>query len=425
MRLLTIAASLAIGLAAAALAAGAAAAESSACRDAIQGEIAWDRDGRNTRWAESNIDKLCAGAESSTEPGRCFEHAMTGLDWGRGGWDWEDAIALCRGTRNAKTTVICFEDQRNAGRDWEDAVERCGNDTARVARRPAVDLEPDPPAREARRVEPDEPPTRPARRVEPDEPATPEVPARRIERQDAGDRIVVSDAVTDPDTMSDALLEQLAKGDGDDSEQPGDAVDWAEYSERGWGYIKASSGLCLTVNVFDQPGSSRAKKVLKKMFDPREHAKALVGAAAGGLVFGPGGPELINSVQALRQAKKLSEGWQKGELKHSTGMTLLECGAVDEKFQAFRREDRHFVVASGHCVHAKQGQARDNGGRVQLGNCARHPRAAWYLNGRELKNGRGKCLDVHAPDLDKEGARIQLWSCNGAPQQRWTFTAAE
>ena len=125
----------------------------------------------------------------------------------------------------------------------------------------------------------------------------------------------------------------------------------------------------------------------------------------------------------MRQAKKVSESWQ-GDLKHGTGMTLLECGSVDDKFQAFRREGRHLVVASGHCLHAKQGQARDDGGRVQLGNCTRKQRGAWYLNGKELKNGKGQCLDVHRPDLNKEGARIQLWSCNSQPQQRWTYTGA-
>ncbi len=189
-------------------------------------------------------------------------------------------------------------------------------------------------------------------------------------------------------------------------------------------YLTASSGLCLTLNVFDQPNSrrDRVKRAFKAAFDPREHAKALAAGAGGGLVFGPGGGELAATIQHLRTAKKVGDAW-KGDLVHGTGVTLMECGSVDPRFQRFERDDRFVRVRAkpGKCVKAKQGQTQENGGRVQMGNCRQHQRAAWYIDDGQLRNGKGKCLDVHAPQLDKEGARVQLWSCNGSRQQRWSF----
>lgn len=158
------------------------------------------------------------------------------------------------------------------------------------------------------------------------------------------------------------------------------------------------------------------------MFDPREHAKALAGAAGAGLVFGPGGPEMAATITSLRNAKKVRDAW-KGDLIHGTGVTLMACGSVDQKFQRFERNGRFIRVAAkpDRCIKAKQGQAADNGGRVQMGDCKRQKRAAWYYNDAALRNGKGKCLDVHAPQRDEEGARVQIWSCNRAPQQKWRF----
>lgn len=196
-------------------------------------------------------------------------------------------------------------------------------------------------------------------------------------------------------------------------------------ADLGGRYLKASSGLCLTLNVFDQPNSRRdkIKRALKTAFDPREHAKALAAGAGGALVFGPGGGELATAIQHLRTAGKTRDAWQ-GDLVHGTGVTLMPCGSTKAKFQRFERDDRFIRVVArpDMCVKAKQGQTERNGGRVQMGACKQHRRAAWYLDdGRQLRNGRGKCLDVHAPLLDDPGAKVQLWSCNGAPQQRWSF----
>ncbi|MDZ7645614.1 MAG: ricin-type beta-trefoil lectin domain protein [Woeseiaceae bacterium] len=188
-------------------------------------------------------------------------------------------------------------------------------------------------------------------------------------------------------------------------------------------FIRNEHGLCLSVNVFDQTQSrgDKAKRVLKAAFDPREHAKNLAGAS-GAMFLGPGGPEMITTVRMLQSKRKLEEAW-KGGTQQGMGVTLLECGAVDPEYQKFIRDDRFLRTYDGkHCLKAKQGQAQDNGGRVQIGACKNQQRAAWYINEREFKNGKGKCLDVHRPDREKTGARVQLWGCSGRSQQKWNLS---
>lgn len=353
--------------------------QADACADAVQGQVAWNYEG-NRNWASNNIERLCAGAGDTTQPAHCFERVMHGgVNWGGGvRWKWENALDLCRGTHDADGTIDCFESRIGDGLGWRRAIAACRWDT--------------PTETAARRIDDGDPPEREARRVE------------STHHQGESHRVSVGEGESST-TATDMMRETRAET-GDD-----------------WGRIRADSGLCLTLNVFDRPTSrkKKIKKAFKKMFDPREHAKTMAGAAGAGLVFGPGGPELVHSIQALRQAKKVSEGWQ-GDLRHGMGVTLLECGAVDAKYQAFRRDGYFFEARSGHCFKGKQGQADENGGRVQLGGCKNQQRTAWYVNGGEFRNGKGKCLDVHAPDRDKEGARVQLWDCNGAPQQRWTYT---
>lgn len=68
------------------------------CFNAVQGKIAWDG-GDQRQWNPSNVDWLCAGAENSTEPAKCFEEVMSGrVNWGGGTkWQWNNAINLCKG----------------------------------------------------------------------------------------------------------------------------------------------------------------------------------------------------------------------------------------------------------------------------------------------------------------------------------------
>ena len=115
-----------IGAAARHMLIAAAAQDSDRCAEAVQGKIAWDYEG-TSRWAEGNVDRLCAWAEDSTEPAQCFERVMHGgVDWGGGTrWQWKNALDLCRGTLDAAATVACFETRVGAGMGWREAIESC------------------------------------------------------------------------------------------------------------------------------------------------------------------------------------------------------------------------------------------------------------------------------------------------------------
>lgn len=102
------------------------AARGSQCADAVQGKIAWDYAGSKD-WASKNVERLCAGAEDSAEPARCFGRVMHGgIDWGGGiRWQWVNALNLCKGTRDAEGTVGCFLREREKGRTWQKAIGLC------------------------------------------------------------------------------------------------------------------------------------------------------------------------------------------------------------------------------------------------------------------------------------------------------------
>jgi len=99
---------------------------STTCANAVQGKIAWDYAG-NKQWGQANINRLCAGAENSAEPARCFERVMHGgVNWGGGTqWQWQNAIDLCQGSRGADATVDCFKAAINEGVAWRQAIDRC------------------------------------------------------------------------------------------------------------------------------------------------------------------------------------------------------------------------------------------------------------------------------------------------------------
>lgn len=110
----------------------------SGCASQVQGKLAWNY--RNDkRWAQSNVERLCRGAELSAEPARCFQRVMHGgVNWGGGTrWSWKNAIDLCEGTRNAKATVSCFEQKIRQGQAWPAAIRQC-----EPQRRPVVVIPP-------------------------------------------------------------------------------------------------------------------------------------------------------------------------------------------------------------------------------------------------------------------------------------------
>jgi len=97
-----------------------------ACHDAVQGQIAWDYNG-NTSWGRGNLERLCSGAETSVQPAKCFDQVMhRGVNWGSGtNWQWANALDLCEGTTDASATISCFEREKRNG--WQDAIETCSN----------------------------------------------------------------------------------------------------------------------------------------------------------------------------------------------------------------------------------------------------------------------------------------------------------
>jgi hypothetical protein len=109
------------------------------CYELVQDRIAWDYDG-NRRWAQENVERLCAGSSRPREPGRCFHHVMHGgVEWGRGTrWEWEHALALCAGTEDARKTVHCFSAKVREGTSWDQAVEACKTPLRPTPRGPAA-----------------------------------------------------------------------------------------------------------------------------------------------------------------------------------------------------------------------------------------------------------------------------------------------
>ena len=96
-----------------------------ACRDYLQGRVAWNAEGDRT-WEPANIYRLCQGG-IGIEPARCFSRLMRGdIDWGGGtNWEWRNAVDLCSASQDAHATVLCFEDRVRAGASWPNAIHSC------------------------------------------------------------------------------------------------------------------------------------------------------------------------------------------------------------------------------------------------------------------------------------------------------------
>jgi hypothetical protein len=100
--------------------------ENSACVLAVQGRIALGHKGPTT-WPAVNLGHLCRGAESSVEPGKCFEEIMRGkVNWGSGTtWATANALALCGGTQSARRTLDCFRSKIASDEAWRVAIKQC------------------------------------------------------------------------------------------------------------------------------------------------------------------------------------------------------------------------------------------------------------------------------------------------------------
>ncbi len=101
------------------------------CTSYIQGKIAWDYKG-SKQWGKNNLVRLCQGAETSVQPGICFNRVMHGgVNWGGGTkWQWSNALNLCQGTLNAAATINCFRKEIDKKRPWSQAIKACKTKTA-------------------------------------------------------------------------------------------------------------------------------------------------------------------------------------------------------------------------------------------------------------------------------------------------------
>lgn len=106
----------------------------STCVNSIQGKIAWNYHNSKT-WGKTNLDRLCSGAETSEQPGVCFNQIMhSGVNWGGGTkWKWQNALNLCQGTKNANATVSCFKNEISNKHPWPNAIKTCKSSSANVA----------------------------------------------------------------------------------------------------------------------------------------------------------------------------------------------------------------------------------------------------------------------------------------------------
>jgi hypothetical protein len=103
--------------------------EEKACYQYVQGRIAWDAAGKNRRWADSNLKRLCKGTTSKYAAGNCVSYAIhKGVSWGKKSshkMTWQKALDLCEGTDNTQKVTACFKSAIASGKNVNSAVRQC------------------------------------------------------------------------------------------------------------------------------------------------------------------------------------------------------------------------------------------------------------------------------------------------------------
>ncbi|MEO1100722.1 MAG: caspase family protein [Pseudomonadota bacterium] len=97
------------------------------CFNAVQNRVAWSANGASKTWAEQNVANLCAGAETSTLPARCFQSFMNEGRKSGGLWraDWRIAIALCNGVSDTARMDARFACLQRADTKTEAMAKTC------------------------------------------------------------------------------------------------------------------------------------------------------------------------------------------------------------------------------------------------------------------------------------------------------------
>jgi hypothetical protein len=103
--------------------------ENNACRSAFSRYKAQSQNSLVTTNPDRYANRLCIGAENSTQPVQCFSMIMSGeVSWG-GGYNWEpgNALDLCEGTLDASQTLACFTQTRGASNSWRQGIRTCSH----------------------------------------------------------------------------------------------------------------------------------------------------------------------------------------------------------------------------------------------------------------------------------------------------------
>lgn len=84
-------------------------------------------------------------------------------------------------------------------------------------------------------------------------------------------------------------------------------------------------------------------------------------------------------------------------------------------------EPLRIVSGAALCLDVHAPDQNKDGGKVQVFACNGSPQQTWVLDkgANRIISLTGKCLDVHAPDQNRDGGRVQVWTCNNSAQQTW------
>jgi len=77
-------------------------------------------------------------------------------------------------------------------------------------------------------------------------------------------------------------------------------------------------------------------------------------------------------------------------------------------------------IGGKYCLDVHAPDMQKNGAKVQIWGCNFTAQQKWKIENKSIKNEGGLCLDAHVTDMHTNGGRIQVWDCNGALQQQWT-----
>jgi hypothetical protein len=92
----------------------------------------------------------------------------------------------------------------------------------------------------------------------------------------------------------------------------------------------------------------------------------------------------------------------------------LDCGKCDSTTPMV------LANAGGKCLDVHAPEINVNGGRVQVWNCKETKGEYWRWDGDLLVNGGGKCLQAAPRTMNDNGGVVHVWECSSeATNQKW------